>query len=141
MKQLLTSVINCLSTVEGIAYAAENWGQLELREAPLRYPCALAAIQSADLSPYTKQHNKAVVTLTVRLAMPVRATSASAGTDHLEESLKLFDLIERVRLALTHLEGEQFNRPELKRLFLMPREGGGLSDYQLTFSTLLLVPL
>ncbi|MGL4994464.1 MAG: hypothetical protein ACRC6R_10180 [Bacteroidales bacterium] len=114
IKEILLNAIKLLNDSNEFKYVAKDWGQLEMSNAPIQYPCALADLTQIECTTDTKSSEKMSFTLTLKLADHSSAISTMRGD--ISTSLDYLDTIERV-ICLLRDNGYQFvrayNNPEI----------------------------
>lgn len=104
MKQMVQNIQDRLvQKVSTLKYVDQDWGQMDFgSEHPVKYPCALIDVQSAD---YTNDGNfiqRGVVTVVIRL---FSNSSQKAPDNQKENTQKFWQLIEDVNKAV---HGQKF---------------------------------
>lgn len=103
MKQMVQDIQDRLvQNVSTLKYVDQDWGQMDFwREHPVKYPCALIDIQSAQ---YTNDGNyiqQGTATVVIRLFdLKLSNSSQSAPSGQKENAKKIWQLIEDVNKAL-----------------------------------------
>lgn len=104
MKQMVQNIQDRLvQNVPALKYVDQDWGQMDFgSEHPVKYPCALIDVQSAD---YTNDGNfiqRGVVTVVIRL---FSNSSQKAPDNQKENAIRIWQLIEDVNKAV---HGQKF---------------------------------
>lgn len=104
MKQMVQNIQDRLvQKVSALKYVDQDWGQMDFgSEHPVKYPCALIDVQSAD---YTNDGNfiqRGVVTVVIRL---FSNSSQKAPDNQKENAIRIWQLIEDVNKAV---HGQKF---------------------------------
>jgi hypothetical protein len=103
MKQIIQDIQERLmQQVSALKYVDQDWGQLDFyREHPVKYPCALIDIQSAQYSNNGDFIQQGTATIVVRLFdLKLSNSSNGAPQNQKENAKKIWQLIEDVNKAL-----------------------------------------
>ena len=153
MKQLLTDIQNRLAVAtttpppsEGaggrlFAHVDLDWGQADFYEGmpPVKFPCALIDVQSADCSNEGQRIQLCDVIVQIRvLDMILSRTSAGAPDAQREKASRIFDLLRETHRLLHGWTGTPNSYGLLTRKTLARvRRRDGLVEYALTFEVIL----
>lgn len=134
LKKIIEELFQDLSSIEGIRYVAEDWGQLDYEQPPVQWPCALVDMQDVRYSQTGMGGLLADCTFTVQLTdqAPQRVSSRASDTQK-ERSLQIFGIIDRVIQdihAKDSAEHSPFMLEGMQRVNLPE-----LQSYVLTFKT------
>ena len=103
MKQLIQQIQNKLQAeVPELKYIDQDWGQMDFwNEHPVKYPCALIDIQSADYTNNGEHTQQGTATVVIRLFDLKLSNSSNRAPDNQKENAKkIWQLIEDVNKAL-----------------------------------------
>ena len=103
MKQIIQAIQNRLmQAVSELKYIDQDWGQMEFwREAPVKFPCALIDIQSAQYTNNSQMVQQGVAMVVIRLFdLKLSNSSGKAPENQKENAKKIWQLIEDVNKAL-----------------------------------------
>jgi hypothetical protein len=103
MKQIIQNIQNRLmQQVPALKYVDQDWGQMDFwREHPVKYPCALIDIQSAQYSNNGNFIQQGTATVVIRLFdLKLSNSSNGAPINQKENAKKIWKLIEDVNKAL-----------------------------------------
>jgi len=112
MKQLLNDIQNQLSThVPALKYIAGDWGQIDMENPPVKYPCALVEIDNIDYDTLKTGALRGRIIVKVRL-FELRTTNSTrtAPTAQIDASMRIWELCETVDACLqyNHFGGDRF---------------------------------
>lgn len=110
MKDIFNAVLTALKDIPGL-YVAENWGQLNIDQPPVNFPCALIDLGEATYSQVSRLAQQAELVLQVTLS-DIIYNGIDQGTPEMEKAreLQIFDLIDDVNKSLHGLEGDTFSK-------------------------------
>lgn len=138
METIFKSTITKLSEIPELKWIDHDFGQLELENSPVIYPCALVDVPDIDWSNSTNLEQQGDTVVTVRLGFKVYdRTSSSAPTSMRERAAEHFSIIKKVIKALHGHEDEEAN---FNTLLLTRMQRGKSVDprtYTLIFGTAL----
>ena len=147
MKQLLTDIQNRLATAtcaDGkplFSYVDLDWGQADFYEGmpPVKFPCVLIDIQSADFSNEGQRIQLGDVTVQIRIIdMILSRSSAAAPAEQREKAARIFDLLRETHRLLHAWTGTPASYGLLTRKTLSRvRRRDGLHEYAMTFEVIL----
>ena len=103
MKQIIQNIQDRLMQAVGeLKYVDQDWGQMDFwREVPVKFPCALIDIQSAQYTNNSQMVQQGVATVVIRLFDLKLSNSSSKAPDNQKENAKkIWQLIEDVNKAL-----------------------------------------
>lgn len=134
LKNIIQELIRNLSEIEGIKYAAEDWGQLDYEQPPVQWPCALVDMQDIRFTQTGMGGLLAECTFTIQLAdrSPQRV-SARASAPQKDRTLQIFGIIDSIFQKIHTKESEEhspFMLVNMKRANLPE-----LQSYILTFKS------
>lgn len=133
MQIILEEVQQALASVTELRYISLDWGQLDLINPPVQFPCAIVLFEGADYSDYLIRRQKADATLVVSLAhLPPHQPSLNASNHMKNEYYKIFDIIDKVNKVLvnTRLTNSiSLIRQKLKA----QRRDDGIVHYEITY--------
>jgi len=129
MKQIIQDIQNRLmQKVSALKYVDQDWGQMDFwREHPVKYPCALIDIQSAQ---YTNDGNfiqRGTVIVVIRLFdLKLSNSSNGAPNNQKENAKKIWQLIEDVNKAVhgQNFLQEGYGLPVREQMRRTKREDG-----------------
>jgi hypothetical protein len=147
MKQLLTDIQSRLSAATHagnsplLAYVDLDWGQVDFYNGmpPVRFPCALIDVQSAEYSNEGQLMQIGHVAVQIRVVdMILSHTSAGATEEQREKAARVFDLLRETHRSLHGWTGTPAHYGRLVRKTLARvRRRDGLHEYTMTFETIL----
>lgn len=135
MKQIFLAIQDRLSSlVPSLQYIDKNWGQLNLPQPPVKWPCCLIDLDSIDYSQASDLCRLAQANIVITIATQA-LTRTSAKAPSKSNGYDILDLIEDI---ITALEG--FLVPDTTQSLARTRLSKTYSDqsydiYSLTFST------
>jgi hypothetical protein len=137
MKNIVLSVQQQLiSEVPELLYIDKDWGQLNYEQPPVKFPCALIDISSADYTQFSaskQQRAKAVIEITVvnRNLVPTSASSSRK-----EDGYKIFDIIEKIHGALQRFyDDDKSFTPLVRTGFAKQRTEAAAEVYVMYYQT------
>ena len=112
MKTIVIDILDRLSTIEGLRYADKDWGQLELEQPAVKFPCALIDIDSVV---YSNRANDRVQmadgVLSVKVAsLRLSNSNAKAPTTQREQSFACLDMVRTINEQLHLWHTERFSK-------------------------------
>lgn len=122
MKEVFNAVLTALTKIPGM-YVAEDWGQLNLLQPPVNFPCALIDLGEAAFSQLSRRAQQADAELQVTLA-DIVYNGIDQGSPEMEKSreLQIFDWIDAIHRQLQGLTGQTFSPLHRTRLEKTVRE-------------------
>lgn len=101
MKTVIQEIQKRLSGCEKLRYIAENWGQLELDNPPLLFPCVLVDISEVSYTQNLFRTQQGVATLTIDLANRTGQNVSHKTPQPLQESYyEFYDIMDAVSSLL-----------------------------------------
>lgn len=109
MKDIFNAVLTALKDIPGL-YVAENWGQLNIEQPPVNFPCTLIDLGDAKHTQLSRLAQQVDVGLQITLA-DIIYNGIDAGSPAMEKEreLQIFDLIDAVHRNLQGLSGATFS--------------------------------
>lgn len=135
MKQIFLSIQSRLaSLVSSLQYIDKNWGQLNIPQPPVKWPCCLIDLDSIDYSMATNGTRLAEASIILTIA-DHHTVRSSAQAPAKANAYDILDLIEDVISAL-----DGWRVPDTTQALIRARLAKTYSDqsydvYSLTFST------
>lgn len=135
MKQIFLSIQSRLaSLVSSLQYIDKNWGQLNIPQPPVKWPCCLIDLDSIDYSMATNGTRLAEASIILTIA-DHHTVRSSAQAPAKANAYDILDLIEDVISAL-----DGWRVPDTTQALIRTRLAKTYSDqsydvYSLTFST------
>lgn len=111
MKTILQNIQNKLSEVTELKYIDEDWGQLNMYQPPVKWPCCLIDISDVNYSnlgidrsvvPQNRQLGKATVKLTLA-NLKLTNTSMQAPQTQKNQAWFIWDLAQKIHQKYTDL--------------------------------------
>lgn len=100
MKQIFIDIQNRLKDrAPSLQYIDKNWGQLNMPQPPVKWPCCLLDIEDIQFSELSGTMRLATATLSLVLA-DQHSTRSSGDAQHREDAYSILDTIEEVIEAL-----------------------------------------
>lgn len=135
MKQIFLSIQSRLSSfVPSLQYIDKNWGQLNLPQPPVKWPCCLIDLDSIDYSMGTHRTRlaEASIILTIADHHAVRSSAQAPAKDN------AYDILDIIQDIISALDG--WRVPDTTQALVRTRLSKAYSDqsydvYSLTFST------
>lgn len=133
IKDALKAVKTALSDVEGIRYAAEDWGQLDYftTSPAVNFPCVLIDLEAVDYSVAGRGVQTGAARLTVRIA-DNRGYNGSFKAPQHGDDFGMFDLLQRVYGALQGLRSQTFT-PLNRTKQVRARRDDSIREFQMYF--------
>lgn len=135
MKQIFLAIQDRLSSlVPSLQYIDKNWGQLNLPQPPVKWPCCLIDLDSIDYSQASDLCRLAQANIVITIATQA-LTRTSAKAPSKSNGYDILDLIEDI---ITALDG--WRVPDTTQALVRTRLAKAYSDqsydvYSLTFTT------
>ena len=134
MKNIFIAIQDRLSEIPALKYIDKDWGQLQYKDAPIQWPCALIDVANID---YTQQGNgaqtaQASITITVGDTIP--ATSSYQSPTR-EESYAIIDLLEEIHQKLQLFSNGSTFTPLMRTNLMKAAANGEYVVYQMTYKT------
>jgi len=135
MKQIFLSIQSRLaSLVSSLQYIDKNWGQLNIPQPPVKWPCCLIDLDTIDYSMATNETRLAEASIILTIA-DHHTVRSSAQAPAKANAYDILDLIEDVISAL-----DGWRVPDTTQALIRTRLAKTYSDqsydvYSLTFST------
>ncbi|MBQ0159415.1 MAG: hypothetical protein KBT28_02160 [Bacteroidales bacterium] len=135
MKQIFLAIQDRLSSlVPSLQYIDKNWGQLNLPQPPVKWPCCLIDLDTIDYSMATNETRLAEASIILTIA-DHHTVRSSAQAPAKANAYDILDLIEDVISAL-----DGWRVPDTTQALIRTRLAKTYSDqsydvYSLTFST------
>jgi hypothetical protein len=101
--KLLQAIQDKIAAISGIAYADENWGQLDdyASNAPVKFPCALIDLNTAQWTNKGQHLQSGTATIAIDIArQKLTNTSAKASAWQKEKAWEIHDLMSNVHQAI-----------------------------------------
>lgn len=135
MKQIFLSIQSRLaSSASSLKYIDKNWGQLNLPQPPIKFPCCLIDIDSIDYSMGTLSTRlaNASIILTIADHHSVRSSALAPAKNN------SYDILDLLEVIISALDG--WRVPNTTQSLVRTRLAKAYSDqsydvYSLTFST------
>ena len=109
MKDIFNAVLTALKNVPDL-YVAENWGQLNIEQPPVNFPCALIDLGEATYSQLSRQAQQADLEIQITLAdLIYNGIDQGSPEEEKERELRIFDLINTLHRCLHGLSGATFS--------------------------------
>lgn len=138
METIFKSVAAKLKTITELKWIDHDFGQLELENPPVNYPCALIDVPDILFSQTTLLEQQGDTTVTVRLAFKVYdRTTTEAPTLMQGRAVEHFAVLKKVWQALHGHEDDDANFNTLIRTALQRGKSIEPRVYTLTFKTAL----
>ncbi|MDR1197389.1 MAG: hypothetical protein LBK94_00015 [Prevotellaceae bacterium] len=101
MKKLILSIQERLKTeVPELLYIDKDWGQLNYEQPPVKFPCALIDISSAEYAQFSaSKAQRAKVTIEI-IIVNRNLVPSSAGSVRKADSHRIFEVMEKIHDAL-----------------------------------------
>lgn len=135
MKQLLTDIKTRLTQVAELKYIDTDWGQLDIPNPPVKFPCALVDIMQGSFSDQAHGSQTGLLEISVRIAyMPLSPGSTGANTDQQSKALLIFDLIASINSSLHcwHQAGSNYG-PLTRTAIRKAKRLDGIREYQVNY--------
>lgn len=135
MKQIFLSIQDRLAEqVEAIRYIDKNWGQLNMPQPPVQWPCCLIDLDSIEYSQITALDRLADATVSITVA-DQHTVRSSGKAPSKSDAYGILDVLEQVIEAL-----EGYRVPSTTQAFTRTRLAKTFCDqsydvYTLTFTT------
>jgi len=101
MNELLQALQTLLAGVEALKYIDADWGQLNLEQPPVKYPCAVIGIESAEYGNMGNHAQQGAVRFSVTIAQQrLNRTNAGAKSETKERAAEFWTLYHDVSDAL-----------------------------------------
>lgn len=109
MKTIFNAILTALKTIPEL-YVAENWGQLNIEQPPVNFPCALIDLGEVTYSQLSRQAQQADVEIQITLS-DIIYNGIDQGSPEEEKAreLHIFDLIDTLHRCLHGLSGDTFS--------------------------------
>lgn len=133
MKTILNYIQERLSNEPKLRYIAENWGQLELENPPLLFPCALIDLTEVNYSSNLGNSQQAQTTLVINIANKAQNVSQNASPDAKNASYEYYDILEGIS-KLLHGYAAPGTSPLCRTTLRKMTRQDGIKEYQLTFT-------
>ncbi len=138
MKEILLAIMERLrAKVPGLAYIAEDWGQMDYyHEAPpVKFPCALISVGGADFESQTSSVRWGKMRILIRVAdAPSVSGTMAAPKSYRERAFAILDLMDNIGNALYGYGEDGFNELEQASITRYEREDA-IREYAMTFET------
>ena len=141
MKTLLQNIQNKLSEVIELKYIDEDWGQLNMYQPPVKWPCCLIDISDINFSnlgidrtatPQNRQLGKATVKLTLA-NLKLTNTSMQAPQAQKDQAWLIWDLAQKIHQKMNGFTPDvncsRMLRNDLKRSV----RDDGVQEYFITY--------
>lgn len=135
MKQIFLAIQDRLSSlVPSLQYIDKNWGQLNLPQPPVKWPCCLIDLDNIDYSQTSSSDRLADATISLTIATQHTVRSSAKATTK-ADAYDILDVLESVMEAL-----EGWRVPSTTQALTRTRLAKTYSDqsydvYTLTFTT------
>ena len=133
MKQFLEEVQQTLLTITDLRYISPDWGQLDLVNPPVLFPCAIVGFDGADYADFLDNSQEASAKLVVSVAhVPTQQISINAPKLAKDEYYKILDIIDKISKKLVNTSFVYDIKLTRKNLQNQRRDDGVL-HYEITF--------
>lgn len=111
MKTVLLDIQNRLSHTEIFRYVGEDWGQLNLEQPPVNFPCALIDLENIQYSSAGKGVQQAEAVINISIA-DIRRNGVSTDLPggETDTEYEIFSLIDQANNVLHGHGGEEYTR-------------------------------
>lgn len=100
MKKIFLSIQGALKeNVPALRYIDKNWGQLNIPQPPVKWPCCLIDLKSVDYSQLAHHDRLASADITLTVA-DCHAIRSAASAPSSQDAYAIFDLIEAIFATL-----------------------------------------
>lgn len=138
MKTLLTDIQNRLLTEPSLKYIDEDWGQLDyyMPAAPVKYPCALININTAQYSNDGQLVQEGLITVVITVA-DIKLSNSSGKAPQLQKQAawKVFDTLENVYKLLHGWSGSAHYGKLIRTQLNRRKNDDGINLYDMIFTT------
>jgi hypothetical protein len=110
MKAIFKTIQDTITAqVAAVRWTDFDLGQLDAEKPPVSFPCALIGFNAGDYTLLGQDTNIGSVLVEISLAFRLRERTHSIATESFrDEALEHIDVVEAVRVALTGLDGDDF---------------------------------
>jgi len=133
--QILTDIQDQLKAVKGLRYISEDWGQLELDNPPILFPCALVDVDGFNYSQTGNLEQIGEGYIHIRVAEQLLVKVSSTAPEKLTEaSIEFFKIMDAVRNKLHGYSGGRYSKL-IRTSFKRVRQNDSIREYIFTFKT------
>ncbi|ENG5660610.1 hypothetical protein FPG87_12455 [Flavobacterium psychrophilum] len=141
MKQVLQNIQNKLSEVPELKYIDEDWGQLNMYQPPVKWPCCLIDIANVNYSnlgvdraqqPQNRQLGKISVKITLA-TLKLTNTSMQAPQVQKDQAWFIWDLAQTIHEKLHGFCPEINCSKMLRRSLERTQRDDGVQEYQIMY--------
>ncbi|MDK7376140.1 hypothetical protein QP519_11415 [Weeksella virosa] len=138
MEQILQNIQTILK--EKFAYVDENWGQLNLPNPPVKYPCALIDCDNANFSNLVNDHRQqptlrqeGLINIEITIAtLKLTNTSAHAPQTQRDKAWLIYELIQEAHKLL---QGQMVGNGKLVRTAQRRiRRADGMQEHRIIYT-------
>lgn len=138
MKQLFLKIQTRLSAIQAIKYIDKDWGQLQMDNPPVNWPCVLIDVENVNYTQMGRGYQKADADITITVAN-INNVRSSAMAPNKSSAYATIDLMETIHQSLQLFAGDgdfqPLQRTNLKKVF----NEGGAEIYTMTYKTAFVV--
>lgn len=132
IKNVLLAVQERLATIPELKYISEDWGQLDYYDKPpTLWPCALIDCDTISYTDHSQGRQSAVATFNVRVA-DLRLFDTSMKSPRSAQAYDMFELIQRIYVALQGLKGETF-APITQKSIVKTKRDDAVREFSMTW--------
>lgn len=107
MRTILENIQRVIASVDGIAYVADNWGQLDEYNPPVQFPCAIIDVDNVVYEEILEDHQQATPTFIVSIAdLPPENVSITAPTTMKTAYYRVLEIVDEVYRRLRAFESD-----------------------------------
>ena len=139
MKQILLSIQQRLTELNGLRYIDRDWGQLQYEQPPVQFPCVLIDVANIDFTQQGRgaQLGEATVTVTIANINPVPSSALAPDP---AASYGTIDLLEEVHQKLQLFSDGSTYNPLMRTNLQKTMATADYEVYQMSYKTAFVVP-
>lgn len=141
MKTILQNIQGKISEVSDFKYIDEDWGQLNYYQPPVKWPCCLIDITSANYSnigidrankPQNRQLGKIVAKITIA-TLKLTNTSMNAPQMQKDQAWMIWDIMQKVHENLQGFSPGETSSKMLRSSLERTQRDDGVQEYQILY--------
>ena len=141
MKQLIADLKTRLSTITGIRYIDEDWGQLDYYSPnqPVKWPCVIIDVNQTNWTNQGEHVQIGLANVSIRVAdMRLSNSNPKAPSSQQTAAASIFDMLTLIHVALHGWTADSANGPLTRTLTRKVNRDDGIREFEMVFSVQLI---